>query len=67
MHGHQADLWLAFCRCIVDHMNNNVAACGFYFDPTDYNRQSVTNMEGRHDIAFMSCRYVYYQVCSQAA
>jgi hypothetical protein len=40
----------------MDHMNGNVAACGFYFDPSDYNRQAITNMDGRPSLYFTSCR-----------
>jgi hypothetical protein len=40
-------------------MNNGVAACGFYFDPTDYYRQAITNMEGRPRLNFVSCKYVH--------
>ena len=37
-------------------MNGNVAACGFTFDPTDYNRQALTNMDGRPKLSFSSCK-----------
>lgn len=37
-------------------MNNGVAACGFTFDPTDYYRQAVMNMDGRPRLTFTGCR-----------
>ena len=37
-------------------MNNGVAACGFTFDPSDYYRQAITNMDGRPKLTFTSCR-----------
>ena len=37
-------------------MNNGVAACGFTFDPSDYYRQAISNMDGRPRLTFTSCR-----------
>ena len=39
-------------------MNGDVAACGFSLDPTDYNRQALTNMDGRPKLSFSSCKCV---------
>ena len=36
--------------------NRGVAACAFTFDPNDYNRAAVTNMDGRPKLKFVSCR-----------
>ena len=44
-------------RCKRDQMNNGVAACGYTFDPTDYDRQAVSNMDGRPRLTFQGCRY----------
>lgn len=44
------------CRCQRDMQNGGVAACGFTFDPSDYNRAAVTNMDGRPKLNFFSCR-----------
>ena len=42
--------------CQRDMQNGGVAACGFTFDPSDYNRAAVTNMDGRPKLKFVSCR-----------
>ncbi|BDA49052.1 hypothetical protein COCOBI_13-1620 [Coccomyxa sp. Obi] len=42
-------------QCRRDQMNNGVAACGYTFDPTDYYRQAITNMDGRPKLTFQSC------------
>ena len=50
------------CRCRRDLQNGGVAACGFTFDPTDYVRAALTNMDGRPKLKFVSCRY---SICDQ--
>ena len=45
-----------WCRCRRDMQNGGVAACGFTFDPTDYVRAALTNMDGRPKLKFVSCR-----------
>lgn len=36
--------------------NGGVAACDFTFDPSDYYRAAVSNMDGRPKLKFVSCR-----------
>ncbi len=38
--------------------NGGVAACAFTFDPADYVRAALTNMDGRPKLKFASCRSV---------
>lgn len=45
-------------------MNNGVAACGYTFDPTDYYRQAVSNMDGRPKLTFQSCRCSFRLACA---